>query len=83
MIDLKKVSVRVNKAVDEFPSYIASVVRNGREFTVANKYTVNIDLATCTCRDNVIRGEETPCKHIIIVWLYIYGEKRQESDPFR
>ena len=83
MLDLAKVGVRVNKAVDEFPSYIASVVQHGREFTVANKYNVNLDLATCTCRDNVHRGDETPCKHILIVWLYIYAEKRQELDPFR
>lgn len=83
MIDLKKVAVRANNAVEIMPSYINAIERRGREFVVANKYTVNLDLATCTCRDNELRGNETPCKHIIIVWLYVYAEKRQESHPFR
>lgn len=82
MIDLEKVKVRAVKAVDEFPSYVQQVVQDGRNFVVATKYNVNLDLATCSCRDNEYRGDETPCKHIIIVWLYIYAEKRQQPHPF-
>jgi len=82
MIDLDMTLKRMTSAVEQFESYTPTVYRKGSDFIVANKYTVNLNLGTCTCKDHEMRKQSTPCKHIIIVWLYTYAEIHQEPDPF-
>ena len=82
MINLEFVRKRMNTAVDMFESYSDAIVRDGNEYIVAGKYTVNLHLASCTCKDYEIRKDSTPCKHLIMVWIYTYAETHQESDPF-
>ena len=84
MIDTEKAQKRVLSATEQFESYKDNIVVRGREVTIASKYVVNLDLVECSCKDFEFNGEDTPCKHIIMAWLYLYDNIRSDdAHPFR
>lgn len=87
MLNPSAIKSRFNKGVDSYTNYAPSIrVKNDKVYIHKQEtYIVDLNTMTCTCRDYEFHGSESPCKHIIIGFIYTYGMLRDgEKDelPF-
>jgi len=84
MLHIPTAKKRLIKAIDSYLQYADKIKEIGsNRYTVnngADTYVVDMNLFNCTCIDNQRRGSETPCKHIIMVFLYRYFMMKQELE---
>lgn len=79
----QSVKSRINKAVDSYLRYAKSIRELGNNryaIRDKNKYIVDMNLQECTCKDFVFCGNESPCKHIVMVFLYQYFKAKAEME---
>jgi hypothetical protein len=82
MMDIPQIKKRLGSAIDSYVEYAHEIQYLGdNKYAVKGEYEVNLNTQRCTCQDNSIRGESTPCKHIIMVWLYAYFTAHEPDFP--
>lgn len=67
---------RMIKAIDAYLDYAESIIeKGGSRYTISKagkSYNVDMNTMDCSCMDFQHRGTDTPCKHIVIMFLYRY-----------
>ena len=52
-----------------------NIVRVGKKTGDGDSYVVNLSTMDCPCKDHEMRGEHTPCFHLIMAFLYLHDLK--------
>ena len=77
-MDLSVVAKRFTSAIAEYDDYRKvflgrdryQIIKYGDE---AGVYEAVLDDCSCNCKDHQFNNLKTPCKHIIIAWLFKYS----------
>ncbi|MDD5061008.1 MAG: hypothetical protein PHC43_01645 [Candidatus Marinimicrobia bacterium] len=86
MLDPVVLKKRLATASEEYLKYAPTIARMpgvGEKYSIGesgNEYIVDLDRQTCTCSDNDHRGDISPCKHLIVIWIYKYFKIRLEEE---
>ena len=76
MIDIPEVKKRLNRSIDSYLDYASNIRQiDSSRYNISKNgktYCVDMENLSCTCQDFNNRNNLTPCKHLIMIWLYHY-----------
>lgn len=82
MLNPSAIKKRANRAIDSYLNYAKSITKDGDEWLVqrVDTYRVNLENHTCTCKDSQFHGQDSPCKHLILVFLHKHNLLNTDTD---